>query len=192
MIFKTTEEIAMEELKALAQRMGSERPADWDSLPDLSLYMDQVVGYMARQLIGSSDEDKLTSAMVNNYIKDGHLPRAEGKRYSKTHLAYLTQMCALKTVLPVKDAGFLVGRMGQADIQASYAQFLRTLDAALHSTVQRLPTDCKEEDLSALALDLALRSYAHKLACQRIIAMLREETGEGEKPSKKNKKAEKG
>ena len=43
--------------------------------------------------------------MVNNYIKDGHLPRAEGKRYSKAHLAYLTELCALKTVLPVREAG---------------------------------------------------------------------------------------
>ena len=73
----------MEEIRELKERLGTERPVDWDSLPDLSLYMDQVVGYMARQLIGCDPEDKLTSAMVNNYIKDGHLPRAEGKRYSK-------------------------------------------------------------------------------------------------------------
>lgn len=180
----------MEKLQELSSRMSSERPADWDSLPDLSLYMDQVVGYMARQLIGCSPEDRLTSAMVNNYSKDGHLPRAEGKRYSKTHLAYLTQLCALKTVLPVKDAGFLVNREGEVDIETRYEEFRQALDAALKDTADRLPTDCKTEDLPALALDLALRSYANKLACQRIITMLREEEGEPEKPSKKNKKAD--
>ena len=183
-------DLIMEKLQELASRMVSERPADWDSLPDLSLYMDQVVGYMSRQLIGCSPEDKLTSAMVNNYIKDGHLPRAEGKRYSKTHLAYLTQLCALKTVLPVKDAGFLVNRESRTDIEERYEAFRQALDAALNDTVDRLPTACGTEELPALALDLALRSYADKLACQRIIAMLRQEEGESEKPSKKNKKAD--
>ena len=50
----------MEEIRELKERLGTERPVDWDSLPDLSLYMDQVVGYMARQLIGCDPEDKLT------------------------------------------------------------------------------------------------------------------------------------
>ncbi len=178
----------MEEIRELKERLGSERPADWDSLPDLNLYMDQVVGYMARQLIGCSAEDKLTSAMVNNYIKDGHLPRAEGKRYSKTHLAYLTQMCALKAVLPVRDAGFLVNRGEGTDVEARYGEFLEGLDAALNATAQRLPADCGEEELSALALDLALRSYAHKLACQRIIQLLQgEEPREGKKSKKERK-----
>ena len=185
-----TERMETEQIRELASRMGSERPADWDSLPDLSLYMDQVVGYMSRQLIGCSPEDKLTSAMVNNYSKDGHLPRAEGKRYSKTHLAYLTQLCALKTVLPVKDAGFLVNREREVDIETRYEEFRQALDAALNDTADRLPTDCKMEELPALALDLALRSYANKLACQRIIAMLREAEGESERPAKKSKKAD--
>lgn len=181
----------MEEIRELKERLGAERPVDWDSLPDLSLYMDQVVGYMTRQLIGCSDEDKLTSAMVNNYIKDGHLPRAEGKRYSKTHLAYLTQMCALKTVLPVRDAGFLVNREKDVDIEERYGEFREALDAALRATADRLPAACTAEELPALALDLALRSYADKLACQRIIQLLREEESQEGKKSKKERKEEK-
>ena len=80
----------MEELKELKERLETQRPAEWDALPDLSLYMDQVIGYMPRQLIQYGEGEGLTSAMVNNYIKDGLLPRAEGKRYGKVHLAYLT------------------------------------------------------------------------------------------------------
>ena len=55
----------MEELKELKERMEAQRPADWDSLPDLNLYMDQVIGYMPRQLIQYGEEERLTSAMVN-------------------------------------------------------------------------------------------------------------------------------
>ena len=98
----------MEELQELKNRMENQRPAPWEALPDLSLYMDQVIGYMPRQLIQYGEGERLTSAMVNNYIKDGLMPRAEGKRYARPHLAYLTAICALKQVLPVKDAGLLV------------------------------------------------------------------------------------
>ena len=41
----------MEELKELKQRMARQRPTAWEALPDLSLYMDQLIGYMPRQLI---------------------------------------------------------------------------------------------------------------------------------------------
>lgn len=178
----------METVRELKAKMREERPNSWDSLPDLSLYMDQVVGYMSRQLIGGTPEERLTSAMVNNYIKDGHLPRAEGKRYSKTHLAYLTRLCTLKTVLPVKDAGFLVNFGGDGTVEEEYSAFCEGLDAALSEVAERLPDECEREELAELALELALKSYANKLACQHILTMLDEsgELTEG-KQKRKNK-----
>lgn len=178
----------METVRELKAKMREERPNPWDSLPDLSLYMDQVVGYMSRQLIGGTPEERLTSAMVNNYIKDGHLPRAEGKRYSKTHLAYLTLLCTLKTVLPVKDAGFLANFGGGEDIEETYGAFRNSLDDALTEVAERLPDEGEREELAELALELALRSYANKLACQHILTML-DETGEltERKQKRKNK-----
>ena len=98
----------MEELEELKQRMTTERPQPWDAFPDIGLYMDQIISYMPRQLINYGDGELLTSAMVNNYIKDGMLPRAEGKRYSRVHLAYLTAICVLKQVLSVKEASLLI------------------------------------------------------------------------------------
>ena len=80
----------MEELHELKSRMEQERPARWEELPDLALYMDQIVSYMPRQLIHFDQGETLTSAMVNNYIKDGLVPRADGKRYGPVHLGYLT------------------------------------------------------------------------------------------------------
>ena len=98
----------MEEIRELKERLEGERPVEWEALPDIGLYMDQLISYMPRQLIRYGEGESLTSAMVNNYIKDGAMPRAEGKRYSRTHLAYLTALCALKQVLSVKDAGLLL------------------------------------------------------------------------------------
>ena len=70
----------MDEIAELKQRMAQERPVEWEAFPDLGLYMDQIISYMPRQLIHYNEEEALTSAMVNNYIKDGMLPgpRASG------------------------------------------------------------------------------------------------------------------
>lgn len=178
----------MEELKELKKRLETQRPVDWESLPDLNLYMDQVIGYMPRQLIQYGEGERLTSAMVNNYIKDGLLPRAEGKRYGKVHLAYLTAICALKQVLPVRDAGLLAAHGEEKEPREVYETFRQELDRALTETGERLDDAAEEKELTALALSFALRSYADKLACERIIDLIREKEPDREGKAKKSKK----
>ena len=173
----------MKEIRELKERLEGERPVAWEELPDIGLYMDQLISYMPRQLIHYGEGEVLTSAMVNNYIKDGAMPRAEGKRYTRTHLAYLTALCALKQVLSVKDAGLLLEAASAGrEPRALYDQFREALDV----TAGSLDASDSEEDLPALALALALRSYADKLACQRLLELLRAR-GAGDDKTKKSK-----
>ena len=182
----------MEELRELKGRLNQERPAAWDALPDIALYMDQIISYLPRQLIRYDESENLTSAMVNNYIKDGLLPRADGKRYGQTHLAYLTAICALKQVLSVKEMKALI-RDGLQDREPErvYNYFCRALDKALNDTANALDENTGRENLSRLALELALRSYADRLACQRILSLLQEneEPADEKKQSKTKEKA---
>ena len=177
----------MEELLDLKTRMEQERPANWESLPDIALYMDQLVSYMPRQLIHFDDRDALTSAMVNNYIKDGLVPRADGKRYGPAHLGYLTAVCALKKVLSVRDISALIhsGEELGMDTEAMYGYFLRKLDKALLDAAEPINPDAEQKELAKLALELALRSYANQLACARILDILQPEDPGEEKKSKR-------
>jgi len=179
----------MEELLDLKQRLEKERPAAWQELPDISLYMDQIISYMPRQLIHFDDRDALTSAMVNNYIKDGLVPRADGKRYSPTHLAYLTAVCALKKVLSVRDISSLIhsGEELGMDSEAMYGYFLRKLDKALSDTAETIDPNAEHMELAKLALTLALQSYAYQLACARILDILQPDTADSN-AKKKSKK----
>lgn len=182
----------MEEMDDLRGRLLSDRPDEWGRLPDLALYMDQLISYMPRQLIRFDEADALTSAMVNNYIKDGLLPRAEGKRYGRVHLAYLTAICAMKPVLSVKEmASLMRSSSADRDPEALYRWFLARLDSALTQvahTLDATPEDPGEDDLAALALSLALDSYANKLACQRVLALLSQQRPKEEAPEKEQKK----
>ncbi|MFA7206355.1 MAG: DUF1836 domain-containing protein, partial [Saccharofermentanales bacterium] len=67
-----------------AQSVKDTDIVNWEALPDLDLYMDQVLTYMDRQLsLFQKDEENklLTSSMINNYVKDGLIPRPEKKKY---------------------------------------------------------------------------------------------------------------
>lgn len=174
----------MDELAELKKRLEEERPMRWGEFPDISLYMDQIISYMTRQLISYAEGESLTPAMVNNYIKDGLLPRADGKKYGKTHLGYLTAICALKQVLSVKETRALIAA-GGADREAEdlYAYFFQELSIALDCTAEELDPDLPEKELPRLALRLALRSYADKLACERVLSLIHKK--EARPPKKK-------
>lgn len=103
---------------------------------DIALYMDQIISYLPRQLIHFDDSEALTSAMVNNYIKEGLVPRASGKRYGPIHLGYLTAVCALKKVLSVRDTGILIaaGEERGKTPEELYQYFCAALDRALTDT----------------------------------------------------------
>ena len=53
-----------------------------------------------------------------------------------------------------------------------YAYFCRALDQALAETARTIDPDTPREGMAGLALELALRSYADQLACQRILSIL--------------------
>src|SRR5699024_1729964 len=168
----------MEELEELKHRLEQQRPDTWEELPDIPLYMDQVVSYLSKQLISFEEGDGLTPAMINNYIKDGLLSRANGKKYGQEHLAYLTAISALKQVLSVREMRALtaIGRERQ-DSKRQYEYFWAYLDAALSAAAQRLNENTADQDLPKLVLDLALRSYADGLACRRVLAIMAQRAG---------------
>ena len=176
----------MEELAQLKQQLTEQRPDSWDDLPDIPLYMDQVVGYLARQMVNTGEGDALTSAMINNYIKDGLLERANGKKYGQEHLAYLTAIAALKQVMSVREMKVLttVGREMRAP-EKQYEYFCKYLDQAMSDAAHRLDENTADHDLPKLVLELALRSYASGLACHRALTILAQRTGHEDLLSKK-------
>lgn len=171
----------MEELQELKRRLSEERPHQWDELPDIPLYMDQVVGYLARQMISFREGDNLTSAMINNYVKDGLLARANGKKYEQEHLAYLIAISALKQVMSVREMKALtaLGRE-MRNSQRQYEYFWKYLDSALTEAADRINPDMEGNELPRLVLEMATRSYAEGLACRRLLEIMAEQNGHGE------------
>jgi hypothetical protein len=179
----------MDELAELKRRLAEERPDSWDDLPDIPLYMDQVVSYLSRQLVSFEEGEGLTSAMINNYIKDGLLSRANGKKYDQEHLACLTAISAMKQVLSVREMRALVtmGKEGR-DTKKLYDFFCQTLDKTMSEAAADLDENTSDHDLPKLVLTLALRSYVNGLACRQVLAIMAEREGKSELLNKGKKK----
>ena len=75
---------------------------DWEDLPQLDLYMDQVILLLNRYLAPMVGEEKyVTASIINNYVRMKVMPPPVKKRYARTHLAYLIIICTLKQSLSI-------------------------------------------------------------------------------------------
>lgn len=160
----------MKEIKDLIDKLLSERPAHWNELPDFPLYKDQLVSYMVRQVIDSQGEGQISSAMINNYVKDKLLPKPEGKKYNKEHIAALTQVSVLKQVLSVKDIGLLMAEKAKAgDFENFYEEFINTLDRGLSHISEKIQEDWSKKELWDIILNFAVESYCNRLVCSELL-----------------------
>lgn len=167
----------MNKLQEFKEQLETTRPESWEQIPDLDLYMDQVISYMERQHIGLSPggDETLTPAMVNNYVKNGLLPRAKGKKYNREHMGYLTAICLLKQVLSVSETGALLEKeMEHCDIRGFYEKYTELLDRTFTETAEKIPENASEEKLAELALSMAMESYTKMLTCKKILQALQE------------------
>jgi hypothetical protein len=177
-------------------------PSEWDRLPDIGLYMDQVVTYLERELEtpkAPGGERIATPSMINNYAKAGIIPRAEGKKYSRPHIAILLSAFTLKQVLSIQDmSSLMAGLGGQVETKAFYESFRQTMDQAAGEMATTVETGIRtageggigrKEACLALALKLAveasLRSFAAEILLGETRELAREEEPRTEKPSRK-------
>ncbi|MEG0291204.1 MAG: DUF1836 domain-containing protein [Anaerovoracaceae bacterium] len=156
--------------------LNRERPEQWDRIPNIDLYMDQVIFYMERQHLGLKFDETLTSSMVNNYAKQGLLPRATGKKYNREHIAHLTAICLLKQVISVTETKALLNsQLEDLDISSFYEKYTNYLDKEMINVDTLIGSNSSIEELSDLALKLAISSYTNKLACECILKSIQKE-----------------
>jgi len=166
----------MNKVQELRIRLETERPASWKDFPDIDLYMEQVISYMRRQTIRFDSADPITSAMINNYIKAELLPRANGKRYKRLHLALLSGISTLKQVLTIRDVRMLLQRgvpLTDAEEEEAYTHFQAFHNVALSEVAAELPDTDDTAGLIAAATRLSVRAYANKLAAERLLEIVR-------------------
>ena len=164
-------------LRKWVDSMGQYEIVSWDRLPELDLYMDQVITFMNRQLepLAADGERLLTPSMINNYVKDGVLPRPEKKKYNRDHIAMLLMICTLKNVLTLPEIDALIHGLTEGrSVCELYPEFVAAQDKALQETMEWLEGASEADNAGRyrLAAQLALEANIRRTAAARILYSL--------------------
>ena len=118
----------------------------WNELPDIDLYLDQVVNYIERYLGAYfiNKEDKvITKTMINNYVKQGVMPAPEKKKYNRAQIA-----------LTIKN--YEVGK--------AYNRFCANLEVSIrHVFTKKEFPKCDQMTEEQYLLKNVVQSFANKL-----------------------------
>ena len=98
-------------IMSILKNLNSNQKIKLEDIPDLDLYMDQVIQLFENNLSGTkrNDDDKvLTKTMINNYAKAKLLMSIKNKKYTKEHLILMSLIYELKGGLSINDIKYLL------------------------------------------------------------------------------------
>lgn len=151
----------------------------WNALPEYDLYNEQLVQYinhMFEPLFGE-EEKSLTSTMVQNYVKWKILPRPDGKKYGRTHIAWCIVITLLKKIItiPEIEQGIQL-QCKLLELPHAYNSFCEQFEISLRSCLAALDQEQPLHQFQSFSVSselLAVRciclSLAFKLITERIL-----------------------
>ena len=154
----------------------------WEELPEIELYLDQVVTFIDKYLsnyikndFNNKDEKEekesklLTKTMINNYVKQKIIEAPVKKKYNRNNIAYLFVICILKQVYSISDIYKLITlALETAPIDKSYNSFCDALENAIDSTfngkkiLDDIPTSTNKYILFNVVQTFASKLYVEK------------------------------
>jgi hypothetical protein len=123
----------MKNIKGLINELGLESNLQIDDIPEIDLYMDQVIQLFENKYSASkrNEEEKvLTKTMINNYAKGKLFFPIKNKKYSKEHIILISLIYQLKGALSISDIKSTLGGVNEKvvkkeiDLEAFYTSYL--------------------------------------------------------------------
>ncbi|MBM7710696.1 DUF1836 domain-containing protein [Enterococcus xiangfangensis] len=176
-------------LRSWAESLKKVRLPRWEELPELELYMDQVITLVDRYLAPLIEDEKhqlLSSAMVNNYVKHKLVPPPVKKRYNRNHLAYLIAITLLKQVFSIPDVNELIRiQLTNNEPKDAYNGFCTVQEDALIQIAkiilgEEVSLTRSSKKFHYLAMESAVASFTQKMLAEKIIQLDKEKEGEND------------
>ena len=129
---------------------------DLKDVPDIGLYMDQVLTLLGSKLtfLESEDGDKaLTKTMINNYSKNKLLPSPNKKKYKKNHIILLALIYYLKSLLSIGEIKTLTTPLNEGyfddEAQLSLSDIYESLSKHASNVAEDTKKDVEKKLLQA-------------------------------------------
>ena len=154
----------------------------WESLPDMELYMDQVISLVNRylNLIPPDEKDPvITASAVNNYVRLQMMPAPERKRYGRKHMACVIMICVLKQSLSLAEIQrILPQEMTEEKIRQVYEDLVAQMGATSALFIRQADEVAKQVlqpdnayGCESLVLHSAVSSVLYKLLTAKLTAL---------------------
>lgn len=163
----------------------------YEALPDIELYMDQVIGLLNKYLAPLyTDGAPVTASMINNYVKLRLLPPPVKKKYNRLHLAYLIVITVTKQVMPITEARLLLQLVAQNTEQQAYNDFCTAQEQALRRAADTAMQITQESGALQKAVQNAVVcATADKMFAQKVLSLYTESASPAEEKPAKEKAA---
>jgi len=164
----------METINEYNNLINSFRLPRINEIPDLELYMDQVIIYVKKYFSifpYETETNFITSSMINNYVKNGLMPPPIGKKYTKRHIAYIFTIFFLKQVFSLEEVkAFIRLQIRNSNEKNAYEQFCDVLEEELQiCSSQNNINPTKETNIWDSTIRHTTISIANKLYSQSLI-----------------------
>lgn len=136
----------------------------WSEIPDIDLYMDQVITFINKYL----SDSELTSSMINNYVKSGIIEPPAKKKYSKVHISRLVIICALKSALSINSIDMLLKHFSEKYSDEEIYEFFCENYMLSYQTVKK-SLDNDDENISSKIIKLATFSCVSKSFSEKLL-----------------------
>ena len=135
--------LVSEKLKSWRRYLDDYRLPDWDDIPDIGLYMEQVLillkDYLDFLPPELKEEQFITAATINNYVNKGFMPKPEKKKYYRVHIAYMIMICTLKRVLSISTVQKLIPMgLTEEQVRGIYTKYAERHKMAANYFIEQL------------------------------------------------------
>ena len=130
---------------------------EWDEIPNIDLYLDQVLLYVNKVCspISLTKEKGLTASMVNNYVKHGYISKPEKKKYQRKQIARLIAITTLKSVFSIQEIAHTLNTLQiQASSDQLYDAFVDYMNQGIDPANPIIQSSCQTIKLYHYTLSL--------------------------------------
>ena len=134
----------------------------WEEIPNIDLYLDQVLLYVNQvcSIVSIEKEKGLTASMVNNYVKHGYLVKPDKKKYQRQQIARLIAITTLKSVFSIQEIAQTLNTLQtQASSEQLYNAFVDYMNQGIDPANPIIQSSCQTIKLYYQTLSLVTHHF---------------------------------
>ena len=125
-----SDELIAFKLRKWEKYLNNYRLPQWEEIPNLGLYMEQVIDLLKQYLDylppELKEEQFITASTIHNYVRIKVMPEPRKKKYYREHIAYLIVILTLKQSLSIAMIQRLIPMgMSLEEVERSYSAYVR-------------------------------------------------------------------